>query len=137
MSETKVYRIEHPNIRAWFGDVRLGGGPYYIEGRKEVSKELIKIITQLVDEHNTSSEHPSLGADIYMDDEFSSDINYKLISACPNISALQYWFGDFFDSLLDEGMVIVEYTVKKSFIGNSNIQCGFYPEDIIRYKRFT
>ena len=131
MSETKVYRIEHPTIIKSFGNFKLSVGPYYIEGRDDITTKLSNVVNNLVDMHNISSEHPSLGGDI--DNELISDINYKLVAACPSISALQYWFGE----LLDEGMVIVEYTIEKSYIGNSNIQCGFDPEHIISFKQIS
>ena len=135
MKETKIYRLEHPTITKTVGNITFGVGPYYLENRyDEITKELLTVITKLGDEHSTSSEHPSLASDISYAGFDSNDFYYDVLSACPTLTTLKYWFNGFIDNLLDYGLIIVEYTVSNSYLGNSNIQCGFKLSDVISKK---
>jgi len=123
-----VYRIEHPEIKSNL----IGAGPYYLENRyDEIPKELLKVITLLGDAHNISSEHPAIDHDINHDNFNTEDFRLNIISTCPNLDSLFYWFSGFIDDLLNNGLIVVEYKVKQYFKGVSNIQCGFRHKDII------
>ena len=128
----KVYRIEHPSIFNTVGNYPVGVGPYNLEQYyDEIPEPLLYLLTKLIDMHHTSEKHPALICDIRHHNMIMSS---NIIAACPNPTALNLWFGEFYEDLIRHGLVIIEYTVPKIYMGKSKIQCAFNTDDIVSKK---
>lgn len=112
---------------------RNGKGPF-------TDRDIYDTLTgHYLEQDSPERNHPNPATDLIVEnyEQYHDPFpDKKILFACPDIGSIKHWFGTVLVSLQVKGFKLLGLRLKKGKLGLSEIQLGFYPNDVIETVEF-